>query len=74
MKNLGILRKVDELGRIVIPSETRKTLRINEGDPLEIFMDGDKIILKKYSTMYCTSCGQAVEECDRYCKDCGRKL
>ena len=44
-----VLRTVDELGRVVIPKEIRKTLRIKEGDPLEIFTDRDELTLKKYS-------------------------
>ena len=48
MKAIGIVRKVDELGRIVIPKEIKRTLNIEEGDPLEIFVDGEQIILKKY--------------------------
>ncbi len=50
MKATGIVRKIDDLGRVVIPKEIRKTLRIREGDPLEIFTDTEgEIILKKYS-------------------------
>ena len=50
MKATGIVRRIDELGRIVIPKEIRRTLRIREGDPLEIFTDRDgEVILKKYS-------------------------
>ncbi|MBE5941796.1 MAG: stage V sporulation protein T [Lachnospiraceae bacterium] len=50
MKATGIVRRIDELGRIVVPKEIRRTLRIREGDPLEIFTDKDgEIILKKYS-------------------------
>ena len=50
MKATGIVRRIDELGRVVIPKEIRRTLRIREGDPLEIFTDRDGgIILKKYS-------------------------
>lgn len=48
MKSTGIVRKVDELGRIVLPIELRRLLNINEKDALEIFTDSDKIILKKY--------------------------
>lgn len=48
MRSTGIVRKVDELGRVVIPKELRNTLNINEKDALEIFVDGDKIIFKKY--------------------------
>lgn len=44
MKATGIVRKVDELGRIVIPKELRRTLNIEEGDPLEIFIDGEEVI------------------------------
>ena len=50
MKATGIVRRIDDLGRVVIPKEIRKTLRIREGDPLEIFTDKDgEVILKKYS-------------------------
>lgn len=50
MKMTGIIRRIDDLGRIVIPKEIRKTLRIKEGDPLEIFTDKEgEVILKKYS-------------------------
>lgn len=50
MKATGIVRRIDDLGRIVIPKEIRRTLRIREGDPLEIFTDKDgEVILKKYS-------------------------
>lgn len=50
MKSTGITRKVDELGRVVIPIELRRTLGIAEKDPIEIFVDGDKIVLKKYQS------------------------
>lgn len=50
MKATGIVRRIDDLGRVVIPKEIRRTLRIREGDPLEIFTDREgKIVLKKYS-------------------------
>lgn len=48
MKSTGIVRKVDELGRVVLPIELRRSLNINEKDSLEIFVDDNKIILKKY--------------------------
>ena len=52
MKATGIVRRIDELGRVVVPKEIRRTLRIREGDPLEIFSDRHgEIILKKYSPM-----------------------
>ena len=56
MKAIGMIRNLDQLGRIVIPKETRKVFDINEGDPVEIFTDGDKIILKKYNPG-CHCCG-----------------
>lgn len=50
MKATGIVRRIDDLGRVVIPKEIRRTLRIREGDPLEIFVDREgEVILKKYS-------------------------
>jgi AbrB family transcriptional regulator, transcriptional pleiotropic regulator of transition state genes len=48
MKSTGIVRKVDELGRVVIPVELRKVLAIKEKDPIEIFVNGEQLILKKY--------------------------
>lgn len=51
MKTTGIIRRIDDLGRIVIPKELRRNLRIKNGDTLEVFVDGDSIILKKYSPM-----------------------
>ena len=57
MKSTGIVRSIDSLGRIVIPKELRATLDIQEKDPLEIFTDGDTIILKKHSPscIFCES-------------------
>lgn len=57
MKSTGIVRKVDELGRIVLPIELRRTLDIAERDELEIYMENDQIILKKYepSCIFCAS-------------------
>ena len=51
MKTTGIIRRIDDLGRIVIPKELRRSLRIKNGDTLEVFVDNDNIILKKYSPM-----------------------
>lgn len=48
MKNTGIVRRIDELGRIVIPKKLRKTYNIQVGDPMEIYTDGETIVLKKY--------------------------
>ena len=51
MKATGIVRRIDDLGRVVIPKEIRKNLRIKEGDNLEIYVQGEEVILKKYSMM-----------------------
>lgn len=52
MKATGIVRRIDDLGRVVIPKEIRRTMRIREGDPLEIYTDADgEVIFKKYSPM-----------------------
>lgn len=60
MKATGIVRKVDELGRIVLPIELRRTLDIEIKDPIEIFVDGEYILLKKYEPA-CIFCGNAKD-------------
>ncbi len=60
MKSTGIVRKVDELGRIVLPIEMRRNLDIAEKDALEIFVEGDSIILRKYQNA-CVFCGSMKE-------------
>ncbi|WP_102029481.1 AbrB/MazE/SpoVT family DNA-binding domain-containing protein [Salirhabdus sp. Marseille-P4669] len=63
MKSTGIVRKVDELGRVVIPIELRRTLDINEKDSLEIYVDDDRIVLKKYKpNMTCAITGEVSDE------------
>ena len=77
MKSTGVVRKVDELGRIVIPKELRKILGINQKDPLEIYTDGDMIILKKYQP-FCIFCGDSEQTISfngkNVCKNCAKKL
>ena len=58
MKSTGIVRKLDQLGRIVIPKELRTTFDIKETDPIEIFVDGTDIVLRKYQQT-CVFCGEA---------------
>ncbi len=58
MKSTGIVRKIDDLGRIVLPKELRRTLGIDDKDPLEIFVEDNTIILKKYQPA-CMFCGNA---------------
>ena len=77
MKATGIVRKVDELGRIVLPIELRRTLDIAEKDPLEIYVDGTAIVLKKYqpSCIFCGESKKVVEFKDKnICQKCLREL
>lgn len=77
MKAVGIVRKVDELGRIVLPIELRRTLDIEIKDPIEIFVDGDYILLKKYEPA-CVFCGNAKNvkriHDKNVCEDCLKEL
>ncbi len=59
VKSTGIVRKVDELGRVVIPIELRRTLQIEQKDALEIYVDGERIVLKKYEPA-CVFCGDTA--------------
>jgi transcriptional pleiotropic regulator of transition state genes len=77
MKSTGIIRRVDELGRIVIPIELRRVLDIEERDEMEIYMDNDKIVLKKYESncVFCSSTQGLVSYHDKFiCKDCMRNI
>lgn len=58
MKSTGIVRKIDSLGRVVLPVELRRVLEIDDSSALEIFVDGDSIVLKKYQPA-CVFCGEA---------------
>ncbi len=77
MKATGIVRNVDELGRIVIPKEMRKKMEISSNDPVEIFVEGDRIILTKYHST-CTFCGSNLGTTEfkdkRLCADCIRQI
>ena len=77
MKSTGIIRKVDELGRVVIPIELRNTLKIAEKDPIEIFVDGSSIILKKYESncIFCGSTKRLVNYKDKLlCEKCAKQI
>ncbi|MBR5473555.1 MAG: AbrB/MazE/SpoVT family DNA-binding domain-containing protein [Clostridia bacterium] len=78
MKATGIVRRIDDLGRVVIPKEIRRTMRIREGDPLEIFTNSGEVVFKKYSPMgeiigfatdlvaaMSSDCGLIMAICDR---------
>ncbi len=77
MKTTGIVRQMDSLGRIVLPIELRRTLDIAQKDSLEIFVEGDQIILKKYEPT-CVFCGNSrdVVSCKgkNVCPDCLKEL
>ena len=77
MKSTGIVRKVDELGRIVLPIEMRRTLDIAEKDALEIYVDGSSVILKKYnpSCIFCDNTRNVTTfKGKNICPDCIKKL
>lgn len=77
MKSTGIVRKVDELGRIVLPIELRRTFGIEEKDRIEIFVDGESIILRKYQPA-CIFCDNAKDIINykgkNICPDCIRAM
>lgn len=77
MKSTGIIRKVDNLGRIVLPIELRRTMDIEERDELEIFMENDRIILQKYE-MACIFCGSSrglsLFRGKNICRECAKKI
>lgn len=77
MKSTGIVRKIDELGRIVLPMELRKVLNLNVKDSIEIYVEGDNIILKKYEPC-CIFCGESTNISDfkgkNVCENCKKEL
>jgi transcriptional pleiotropic regulator of transition state genes len=77
MKSTGVVRRVDDLGRIVIPIETRRTLNVAEKDSLEIYVEGEEIILKKYepSCVFCGEAGNVVNfKGKNICKSCMKDI
>lgn len=77
LKNTGIKRKIDELGRIVIPIELREKLEIDVKDQIEIYVDNDKIVLKKYepSCIFCGNTKELVNYKDKLvCSKCISKI
>ena len=76
MKATGILRRVDDLGRVVIPKEVRRTLNIDEGCQMEVFTTENSVIIRKY-TPGCSNCKQIPEKLygtANLCKDCIEEL
>lgn len=77
MKSTGIVRRVDELGRVVLPIELRNKFGITEKDPMEIFVEGNSIVLKKFesSCIFCGSSKKLVEYNDKMiCEKCTEKV
>ncbi len=77
MKSTGIVRRVDELGRVVIPIEIRNKFAIYEKDPIEIFVDGSNIVLKKYepNCIFCSATKKLVTYNDKLiCTKCAEKI
>ena len=77
MKSTGIIRKVDELGRVVIPIEIRNQFNIAEKDPIEIYVDGSSIVLKKYepNCIFCGNTENLINYNDKLiCEDCSKKI
>ena len=77
MKSTGIVRRVDELGRIVLPIELRRTLNIDDKDTLEIYVDGDFIMLKKHklSCIFCSGERDLVSyKGKNVCRECAEKV
>lgn len=77
MKSTGIIRKVDELGRVVLPIELRRTLDLAERDELEIYLDNDKIVLQKFepSCIFCNSSeGLVSYRGKNVCQECIRDM
>ncbi len=77
MKSTGVVRKIDELGRIVLPSELRRVFGIREGDELEISVDGERVILQKRQDqcLFCSADGPSIEFKGRkICENCAGEL
>lgn len=76
MKSTGIVRKIDPLGRLVLPKELRKVMHLEEGTPMEFYTDGNKIVISKHSPncIFCGGEGTKMLNRMAVCKDCISKL
>ena len=77
MKSTGIVRKIDELGRVVVPIELRNKLNIQEKDPIEIYTDGNSIVLKKFepNCIFCNNTKHLTKYKDKLiCEKCAKKI
>jgi transcriptional pleiotropic regulator of transition state genes len=77
LKSTGVVRRLDDLGRVVMPKELRRTLGIDAGDPVEFFVDGERVVIKKY-TPGCMLCGSLEQlhtiEGKQICMECRIKI
>ena len=76
MKSLGIVRKIDNLGRVVLPKELRKVMNLEEGTPMEFFTTGNQIVISKYSPNCVFCSGEGTKTLNRLsvCDECIKKL
>lgn len=77
MKSTGIIRRMDELGRVVVPIEIRNQFNIAEKDPIEIYVEGEKIVLKKFqqNCIFCGNTKHLVAYHDKLiCEECSKKI
>ena len=72
MKSTGIVRRIDNLGRVTLPIELRRNLDVDCGDPLEIYTEGASIVLRKHEPN-CVFCGSTISRDCVYCPRCGKK-
>lgn len=73
-KSTGVVRKVDDLGRIVIPIELRERFEIAIGTPIEIYVNGSSIILEKFKDTFCPECLTRCEHSDKFCRNCRKEF
>lgn len=73
-KSTGIIRKIDNVERIVIPIEIRNKLGMDIGTPIEIYVNGSSIILEKFKDTFCPDCLTRCEHTDKFCRKCGKEF
>lgn len=73
-KSTGVVRKIDKLGRIVLPVELRERLEMDIGASIEIYTNGNSITLKKFKDTYCPECLTRCDHDDKFCRNCGKEF
>ena len=69
-----MVRRLDELGRVVIPIEFRNINNWKVRDQIEMIENGEELILRKYNSVYCKKCNTSISKNDKYCRNCGEKV